>query len=85
MTADWRRLAACAGMADASFAESDPFFPERSAGHGPKKYAAGKAICGSCLVRTPCLADALAMEAQLSPYRWGVWGDTNPDERRAAS
>lgn len=87
MTEDWRSRAACANMADPSFAESDPFFPEgsRGAGYGAKRYAAAKAICSTCQVQTECLSTALEAEALITPYRWGVWAGLNANERQELS
>lgn len=87
MSGDWRARAACAGMADASFAVSDPFFPEgdRAAGYGAKRYAEAKTICSTCQVRPECLSDGLEAESLRTPYRWGVWGGTTANERQQLS
>lgn len=87
MRADWRSRAACANMADPTFAESDPFFPEgmRGAGYGAKRYATAKAICSTCHVQIECLTVALEAEAQIAPYRWGVWAGLNANERQELS
>ena len=37
-----------------------------------------KAVCAACLVRVPCLEDALARGE-----RYGVWGGTSEEDRRA--
>lgn len=82
MKRDWVTLAACGGMADASFRDADPFFPEgnRGQGYGSAKYAAAKAICDTCLVRPQCMTEALAVDDMT--YRWGMWAGTEPEQRR---
>lgn len=56
----WREEAACRGM------DPDLFFPERG-----ESTAEAKAVCRACLVRTPCLDEALAED----PGRdRGIWG-----------
>lgn len=76
MTADWRALAACRNAPDTVF------FPGGRK-PGPKDYAAArKYYCSECPVVTPCLLDALRMEAGRSvEQRHGFWGNTTPEQR----
>lgn len=62
---NWREQAACAGQNPAIF------FPA----HRHPKTA--KRICGTCPVRSPCLAFALRTGSED-----GVWGGLDQDERR---
>lgn len=39
------------------------------------------AVCAACSVRETCLA--FAMTTEPAWLRWGIWGGTTPDERRA--
>lgn len=57
----WRRMAACRGM------DPEIFHPMR--GQSPKP---AKAVCGECLVRLVCLADAMADVANLLGVRGGL-------------
>lgn len=61
---------------DASCAQTDPeaFFPE---GKGASNRAAKK-VCARCPVEVECLEWAL-----INDERFGVWGNTSPNERRA--
>jgi WhiB family redox-sensing transcriptional regulator len=70
--ADWRDDAACL------HANPDLFFPVGTAGPALRQVDRAKRICGTCPVRTPCLAWALD-QGILS----GVWGGTTEEERRA--
>ncbi len=63
---DWAPAAACRQ------AEPDQLFVR-----GAEQNKA-KAVCGSCLVRTECLAEALDNQIE-----WGVWGGMTERERRA--
>jgi WhiB family redox-sensing transcriptional regulator len=58
---------------------SDPelFFPEGSGLHAAEQERAAKQVCGRCMVRASCLAWALTV-----PEPEGIWGGTNPVERR---
>jgi WhiB family redox-sensing transcriptional regulator len=69
----WSTRAACRN------ADPELFFtPEGDRGNVVReREAKAKAVCGFCLVKADCLADAL--ENGLV----GVWGGTNDDERRA--
>ncbi len=63
---DWSARSACAG------ADPDELFVTGAAQH------AAKAVCGRCVVRTECLADALDNRVE-----FGVWGGMTERERRA--
>jgi hypothetical protein len=78
MAADLSR-GACAGMADATFGESDPFYPEPVRGWPTNvdPYAAAKAVCGRCAIRDQCLQDALTDIVQ-----WGYRGGMTPEKRQ---
>ena len=69
---DWRSAAACR--------DTDPelFFPEGTAGPALLLIDQAKWICQSCPVQKQCLRYAL--EHRL---RFGIWGGTTDDERRA--
>jgi hypothetical protein len=60
-------------------AQTDPdlFFPDDK---DREKLSQAKAICGSCPVQLQCLNYALTAFASASD--WGVWGGTDPFERR---
>lgn len=64
---EWKERGRCA--------EADPevFFPEK--GDNP---LAAKSICGRCEVKDACLQWALRTDE-----RFGVWGQTTPNERKA--
>jgi len=70
-TADWRSAGACL------HADPDLFFPVGTAGPALRQIDEAKAVCRTCLVRTPCLAWALDQGISA-----GVWGGTTEDERR---
>lgn len=59
--------------------EADPelFFPISPDGQGAAETEQAKAVCGRCTVRDHCLAYALDTH-QLH----GVWGGTDPAQRR---
>jgi WhiB family transcriptional regulator, redox-sensing transcriptional regulator len=67
----WRNRAACR--------DSDPdvFFPVGSTGVAAEAIKVAKDLCGTCLVRTQCLAFALETNQEA-----GVWGGASEDERR---
>lgn len=73
---------ACYGLADVTYSDSDPFFPEGTVGRngGPPDYTEAKRICQSCPVRQVCLEDALASESDY--LRYGVRGGLTADERQ---
>ena len=64
---EWHRDAACREHPGVDF------FPERGQPSEP-----AKAVCRGCLVRTECLAFALA-----DPDLLGVWGATSAVQRKA--
>ncbi|MEO3809870.1 WhiB family transcriptional regulator [Sphaerisporangium sp. B11E5] len=70
----WLRRAACR--------TEDPelFFPISATGPGQVQQDQAKAVCGRCPVRLACLDYALA-----TGQEHGIWGGTDPDERRAAT
>ncbi len=63
----WESHAACADL------DSSIFFPVRGASNRK-----GKQVCGTCPVRTECLAFALE-----SRQKYGIWGGLTGEERRA--
>jgi len=65
----WRKLAACAGVAD-----PDAFFPEPEDWATPRPWGA-LALCGVCPVRARCLAYAVDAGEQ------GIWGGTTDTDR----
>src|SRR6478736_4703394 len=67
---------ACAGMADATYAESDPFYPAGSKGDAPDYTEAAK-VCTRCPLTASCLADALTETVQ-----WGYRGGLTPEQRQ---
>jgi transposase len=68
---------ACAGLADSSYAGSDPFYPEGGQKSGPNYTEAAK-ICRRCALVTECLQDALKDTVQ-----WGYRGGMTPEAREA--
>lgn len=68
---DWRKEASCRD------ADPDLFFPIGTTGIAVEQVDTAKRICGSCLVREPCLEFALASNQDA-----GVWGGLTEDERR---
>lgn len=77
MTDDWRLRATCRGMADATFAESDPFYRVRS----DDPHTEARARCNRCPVADECLADAWRTEkGDAHGMRAGLTGE----ERAAA-
>jgi transposase len=74
---------ACYGMADETYAQSDPFYEgdEDSTVTGKRKqpdYSAASAICRRCPIVTECLEDALKDTVQ-----WGYRGGMDPEARQA--
>ena len=65
---DWIRRAACGGL------DADVFYPYAS---NPDAYEPAKGVCRDCPVRAMCLEYALDNDE-----RYGVWGGTDPEERR---
>ncbi|WP_405149903.1 WhiB family transcriptional regulator [Sphaerisporangium sp. NBC_01403] len=68
----WLRRAACRGE------DPELFFPISAKGPGHMQHERAKAVCRRCPVRTPCLDYAVT-----SREEHGIWGGTDPDERRA--
>lgn len=60
--------------------QAETFFPETET---PTTVAAAKAICARCLVRVPCLDDALRLEKGDDKNRAGIRGGLDPKERAA--
>lgn len=56
------------------------FFPISAKGPGHVQHERAKAVCRRCPVRKPCLDYALR-----SQQEHGIWGGTDPDERRSAA
>lgn len=72
---EWRSRAACRGM------DPNRFFPDRSDRAGQET---ARRVCAACPVRALCLEDGLAHEDGVEvDGRHGVWGGTDPVERRA--
>ncbi len=70
----WQDAAACAGLPPDLF-----FGPDGEQQHEkPAREAEAKAVCANCLVVGECLDYALA-----SRIRFGVFGGTGEDERKA--
>ncbi len=65
----WRALAACRGMGPALF------YPPGDA----ELPAAAAAVCATCPVAAPCLAESLSTNRGED---FGVWAGTTPPERR---
>lgn len=68
----WTDHAACRG------ADPEIFYPIGYGAPALEMETAAKAVCGRCPVQTECLGWALRVG---EPD--GIWGGTNPDERRA--
>lgn len=69
---------ACAGMADATFADADIFYPEPGRGRPTTDpYEAASAICRRCAIRDLCLQDALTETVQ-----WGYRAGMTPEQRQ---
>lgn len=72
MMLEWSRRAACLGL------DPELFFPISPEGPGRSQMERAKAVCGGCPVRRPCLDYAIS-----SGQADGVWGGTDPEQRRA--
>ncbi|MER7502599.1 WhiB family transcriptional regulator [Nonomuraea pusilla] len=72
MMLDWSRRAACLDL------DPELFFPISMEGPCQSQVEQAKKICNGCPVREPCLAYALSTR-----QAHGVWGGTDPDERRS--
>ncbi|GII85139.1 hypothetical protein Ssi03_31290 [Sphaerisporangium siamense] len=70
----WLRRAACRGE------DPELFFPISAKGPGHLQHERAKAVCRRCPVRVPCLDYALR-----TGQEHGIWGGTDPDERRASA
>ena len=69
----WRGYAACQGANGAPF--YPPVRPEKRAAKAEREQRA-KEVCASCMVRQPCLEQALA-----TGERYGIWGGLTDTER----
>jgi WhiB family redox-sensing transcriptional regulator len=67
----WLRRAACRAE------DPELFFPISATGPGQVQQDQAKAVCGRCPVRPDCLDYALR-----TGQDHGIWGGTDPDERR---
>ena len=76
----WRDNAACLGLAHPWH---DPWFPESGGDVGQSViYREARAVCETCPVHKPCLAEAMAEESGLGlAGRWGVRAGTTPRQR----
>ncbi|MDR8409315.1 WhiB family transcriptional regulator [Nonomuraea sp. 3-1Str] len=72
MMLDWSRRAACQAM------DPELFFPITMEGPGREQVEQAKSVCRGCPVRQPCLDYAIDTR-QVN----GVWGGTDPDQRRS--
>ncbi|WP_157246703.1 WhiB family transcriptional regulator [Nonomuraea typhae] len=72
LTGTWIERAACLDV------DPELFFPVSPARRGAAETERAKAVCGGCAVREPCLAFALD-----TGQAHGVWGGTDPGQRRA--
>ena len=72
-TTTWRAQAACQGANGAPF--YPPLRPEKRAAKAERERCA-KAVCASCMVRQPCLEQAVA-----TGERYGIWGGLTDSER----
>ncbi|HEY2101459.1 MAG TPA: WhiB family transcriptional regulator [Pseudonocardia sp.] len=70
-----RRAAPEPEWADGSCAETDPeiFYPDKGGSTREPRV-----VCGRCSIRPECLEWALATD-----QRFGIWGGTSPEERKA--
>ncbi|KAB8195195.1 WhiB family transcriptional regulator [Nonomuraea phyllanthi] len=71
MMLDWTRRAACLDL------DPELFFPISAEGPGRSQVEQAKHVCARCPVREACLAYALDTR-----QAYGVWGGTDPDQRR---
>jgi len=71
MSEPWRHKAACNGE-DTSW-----WFPEKTGAAYNRTIARAVAICRTCSVQAPCLA-----QAQDNPELHGIWGGLTPQQRR---
>jgi hypothetical protein len=66
-----------AGPVPCQTADAEAWWPDGKDAHGPTAHIAVEA-CRQCEAAEPCLAYALAAD-----HRYGIWGGTLPQERRA--
>ncbi|NUR84019.1 MAG: WhiB family transcriptional regulator [Nonomuraea sp.] len=71
-TGEWWTAGACLS------ADPDLFFPISDEGPGRTQVRVAKEVCGRCPVREACLRYALDTR-----QAHGVWGGTDPAQRRA--
>ncbi|RVX42096.1 WhiB family redox-sensing transcriptional regulator [Nonomuraea polychroma] len=74
MMLDWTRRAACLDL------DPELFFPISMEGPSQSQVERAKSVCHGCAVREPCLEYALATR-----QAYGVWGGTDPEQRRELS
>ncbi|MGP3913530.1 WhiB family transcriptional regulator [Nonomuraea sp. 10N515B] len=74
MMLDWTRRAACLDL------DPELFFPISLEGPSQSQVERAKSVCHRCPVREPCLEYALATR-----QAYGVWGGTDPEQRRELS
>jgi WhiB family redox-sensing transcriptional regulator len=74
MMLDWTRRAACLDL------DPELFFPISMEGPSQSQVERAKAVCHGCPVREPCLEYALSTR-----QTYGVWGGTDPSQRRELS
>ncbi|HEX4812660.1 MAG TPA: WhiB family transcriptional regulator [Nonomuraea sp.] len=74
MMLDWTRQAACLDL------DPELFFPISMEGPSQSQVERAKAVCHDCPVREPCLEYALSTR-----QAYGVWGGTDPVQRRELS
>ncbi|GII77108.1 hypothetical protein Sru01_20900 [Sphaerisporangium rufum] len=68
----WLRRAACRSE------DPELFFPISAKGPGHAQHERAKSVCRRCPVRGACLDYALRAHEE-----HGIWGGTDPDERRS--
>ncbi|WP_157252794.1 WhiB family transcriptional regulator [Nonomuraea typhae] len=71
LTGIWIEQAACLDV------DPEGFFPISPNGQGTAETERAKAVCGGCPAREPCLTFALH-----TGQAHGVWGGTDPAQRR---
>jgi hypothetical protein len=79
-TAQWlalRDALELVGPVPCQTTDAEAWWPDSRDAHGPAARMALDA-CRRCAVAGPCLANALAAD-----HRYGIWGGTLPQERRA--
>jgi WhiB family redox-sensing transcriptional regulator len=71
MMLDWTRRAACLDL------DPELFFPISQEGPSQSQVQRAKDVCGGCPVQEACLDYALSTR-----QAYGVWGGTDPEQRR---